>query len=94
MGASLLTDHKSEIIAQAEAYLEKLRAATAAVHERLRAGILRARPQAHADEPMPEPSSFEAPRRESDDPIFATREFDLPPEVGGGLVDFDWKDSE
>jgi len=85
--------------AQAEAYLEELRAATAAAHDRLRAGIMRLQPQTHVDEPMPEPV-YQEPSRATDDPIFATREFDVPPSAVAGLVDFDtdaggipiWKD--
>jgi hypothetical protein len=92
-GVPLLTDHEQEIIAQAQAYLEDLRSETEAVHERLRTGMLRLRPQAH-DEPVSEPPADATPR-EADDPIFATREFGAPPEaVGDGLVDFDWKEPE
>ena len=82
-----MTDHRAEIIAQAQAYLENLRAAAAAAHERLKAGVMRLQPHAHVDEPVPPPSEDE-PLPEVD-PIFATREFDVPPEAVGGLVDFD-----
>lgn len=83
-----MTDHRAEISAQAETYLEELRAAAAAAHERLRAGILRLQPQAPVDEPVPDEPFEDEPLPETD-PIFATREFDMPPEVLGGLVDFD-----
>jgi hypothetical protein len=66
-----------EIVERAQAYLEDIQAATAAVHERLRAGILRLRPQPEEreDEPMPDPMAARS------DPIFNTREFDLPTEI-------------
>lgn len=83
-----MTDHRAEISAQAETYLEELRAAAAAAHERLRAGILRLQPQAQFDEPVPEEPFEDEPLPETD-PIFATREFDVPAEALGGLVDFD-----
>ncbi len=97
IGASLLTNHIQEIVKQAEAYLEELRAAAAAVQERIRAGMLRLQPQ--EDEPMPD-SQSEAPARELD-PIFATREFEVPPDSvphsepgrsSAGLVSFDDED--
>jgi hypothetical protein len=83
-----MTDHRAEIIAQAQKYLEDLRAAAAAAHERLKAGVMRLQPQAHADDPVPEPPFEDEPLPEVD-PIFATREFDVPPEAVSGLVDFD-----
>jgi hypothetical protein len=48
---------------------------------------MRLRPQAPADElPVPELDGQFPPEL---DPIFATREFDVPPQaVGGSLVDF------
>lgn len=49
---------------QADAYLEELRTATAAAHERLRAGTM------ISNQPEPRPEA---------DPIFATREFTVPP---------------
>lgn len=83
-----MTDHRAEINAQAEAYLEELRAAASAAHERLMAGVMRLQPQVHGDEPVP-PAEFEDEPLPDTDPIFATREFDVPPEVVAGLVDFD-----
>lgn len=83
-----MTDHRAEISAKAEAYLEELRAAAAAAHERLRAGVMRLHPQAQIDEPVPEAEFEDEPLPEVD-PIFATREFDVPPEAVGGLVNFD-----
>lgn len=85
MEVRLLTDHHSELAAQAEIYLEELRAATAAAHDRLRAGLLRLQPQAQDDEPMLQGDDRFPPEL---DPIFATREFDVPPAAVGGLVDF------
>lgn len=81
-----MAGHAEAINAQAEAYLEELRAATAAAHERLRAGLLRLQPQANDDEPMLEGGGEGFPPEL--DPIFATREFDVPPAAVGGLVDF------
>lgn len=83
-----MTDHRAEIIAQAQAFLEELRAAAAAAHDRLMAGVVRLHPQAPSDEPVPEAEFVDEPLPESD-PIFATREFDVPPEALAGLVDFD-----
>ncbi len=83
-----MTDHRAEISAKAEAYLEQLRAAVAAAHDRLKAGVMRLRPQARVDDAVPEPEIEDEPLPERD-PIFATREFDVPPEAVGGLVDFD-----
>lgn len=83
-----MTDHRAEINAQAEAYLEELRAAAAAAHERVMAGVVRLQPQVQSDEPVP-PVEFEDEPMPETDPIFATREFDVPPEVAAGLVDFD-----
>lgn len=50
---------------------------------------MRLQPQAHVDEPVSEPVYREQPRA-TDDPIFATREFDIPPSAVPGLVDFDY----
>ncbi len=36
---------------------------------------MRLHPQAHVDEPVPDPERF------VDDPIFMTREFDVPPQA-------------
>ena len=85
-----MTNHRAEISAQAEAYLEELQAAAAAAHERLRAGVMRLHPQAQMDEPVPEEPFEDEPLPETD-PIFATREFDMPREAAEalGLVDFD-----
>lgn len=49
---------------------------------------MRLHPQAHADESVPQVEFEDEPLPEVD-PIFATREFDVPPEAVGGLVDFD-----
>jgi hypothetical protein len=83
-----MTDHRAEINAKAQTYLEELLAAAAAAHDRLRAGIMRLQPQAQFDEAVPEPQFEDEPLPEAD-PIFATREFDVPPEALGGLVNFD-----
>ena len=83
-----MTDHRAEIIAQAQAYLAELQAACAAAHERLRAGVMRLQPQAPVDDVVPEPPFEDEPLPETD-PIFATREFDVPPEVLAGLVNFE-----
>jgi hypothetical protein len=53
-----------------------LRAAAAAAQERLRAGILRLEDQPQHDV-VPE------------DPIFATREFDVPPQAVAGLINWE-----
>jgi hypothetical protein len=82
-----MTDHRAELSAQAEAYLQELRAAAAAAHERVMAGV-RLQPQVHVDEPVPQAEFVEEQLPETD-PIFATREFDVPPEALAGLVDFD-----
>lgn len=82
-----MTDHRAEINAQAQAYLQELRAAAAAAHERVMAGV-RLQPQVQHDEPVPQADFVEEPLPETD-PIFATREFDVPPEALAGLVDFD-----
>ena len=87
-----MTDHRAEINAQAEAYLEELAAASAAAHERLRAGVMRLQPQAQMDDFVPEAEFEDEPLPEVD-PIFATREFDVPPQAVGGLVDFDTLES-
>jgi hypothetical protein len=87
-----MTDHRAEINAQAEAYLEELQAAAAAAHERLRNGVMRLQPQTQRDDFAPEPEFEDEPLPEQD-PIFATREFDVPPEALGGLVDFDTLES-
>jgi hypothetical protein len=42
----------------------------------------------HATEPVPQAQFVEEPLPDAD-PIFATREFDVPPEALAGLVDFD-----
>lgn len=74
-------DHKAELIAQAQAYLQKLQAATQAARERVYAGVappfLQVPGAAHDVLP-------EAPRI-AEDPIFATREFDLPEELFDAL---------
>jgi hypothetical protein len=85
-----MTDHRAEIDAQAQSYLEDLHAAAAAAHERLRAGVLRLQPQAQFDDAAP---AFEDEPLPEADPIFATREFDVPPEAIGGLVDFNTLES-
>jgi hypothetical protein len=87
-----MTNHRAEIDAQAQSYLEDLHAAAAAAHERLRAGVLRLQPQAQFDDAVPEPA-FEDEQLPEADPIFATREFDVPPEAIGGLVDFNTLES-
>jgi hypothetical protein len=87
-----MTNHRAEINAQAEAYLEELHAAAAAAHERLKAGVTRLQPQAPVDDVMPGPEFEDEPLPEVD-PIFATREFDVPPEALGGLVDLDTLES-
>ena len=87
-----MTDHRAEINAQAQAYLEELQAATAAAHERLKAGVTRLQPQAQFDDFVPA-GGFEDEPLPQVDPIFATREFDVPPEALGGLVDFDTLES-
>jgi hypothetical protein len=83
-----MTDHHAEIDAQAQAYLEELQAAAAAAHERLKAGVMRLQPQAQFDDSVPAGHFEDEPLPEAD-PIFATREFDVPPQALGGLVDFD-----
>jgi hypothetical protein len=80
-----MVNHRAEISAQAEAYLEELRAAAAAAHERLASGVLRLLPQAH-DDPVPQEPFEDEPLPEVD-PIFATREFDMPREALQGLAD-------
>lgn len=82
-----MTDHRAELNALAQAYLEELRAAAAAAHERVMAGV-RLQPQVPVDEPVPLDEFVDEPLPEVD-PIFATREFDVPPEALAGLVDFD-----
>lgn len=83
-----MIDHCTEINAQASAYLEELQAAAAAAHERLKAGVMRLQPQAQFDDFVPAGGFEDEPLPEAD-PIFATREFDIPPQALGGLVDFD-----
>lgn len=83
-----MTDHRAEIDAQAQAYLEELRAAAAAAHERVMAGVVRLQPQVRSDEAVA-PAEFEDEPVPEADPIFATREFDVPPEAVAGLVNFD-----
>jgi hypothetical protein len=85
-GCLLTSQHSEAINAQAEAYLDELRAATAAAHERLRAGVTRLLPQA-LDAPVAHELDDQFPPEL--DPIFATREFDVPPQAVGGLVSFD-----
>lgn len=53
---------------------------------------MRLQPQAHVDDFVPEPEFEDEPLPEVD-PIFATREFDVPPAAVGGLVDFDTVES-
>jgi hypothetical protein len=84
-GCLLTSQHSEAINAQAEVYLDELRAATAAAHERLRAGVMRLLPQAD-DVPVTHELDDQFPPET--DPIFATREFDVPPQAVGGLVDF------
>lgn len=79
---------KSAIDQQAETYLHELRAAAAEAQDRLRAGLLRLQPQAAADHLAEQQPDDRFPPEL--DPIFATREFDVPTEVvGGALVSFD-----
>ena len=87
-----MTDHRAEINAQAEAYLEELQAAAAAAHERLKAGVTRLQPQMPMDDFVPTADFEDEPVPEVD-PIFATRELDVPREAVGGLVDFDTLES-
>jgi hypothetical protein len=87
-----MIDHCAEINAQAQAYLEELQAAAAAAHERLKAGVMRLQPQAQLDDVVPADVFEDEPLPETD-PIFATREFDVPPSALGGLVDFDTLES-
>jgi hypothetical protein len=86
----LLTDKaeaaRTAINAQAETYLDELRAATSAAHERLRSGVMRSHPQAAVEEPPVNELDDQFPPEL--DPIFATREFDVPAQAVGGLVDF------
>ncbi|HKU67581.1 MAG TPA: hypothetical protein VJP85_07395 [Candidatus Baltobacteraceae bacterium] len=83
-----MTDHHAEINAQAQAYLEELHAAAAAAHERLKAGVMRLQPQMQVDDAPPLVDFEDETLREAD-PIFSTREFDVPPQALGGLVDLD-----
>jgi hypothetical protein len=53
---------------------------------------MRLQPQTQRDDFAPEPEFEDEPLPEQD-PIFATREFDVPPEALGGLVDFDTLES-
>ena len=87
-----MTDHRTEINAQASAYLEELQAAAAAAHERLKAGVMRLQPQAQFDDFVPAGGFEDEPLPEAD-PIFATREFDIPPQALDGLVDFNTLES-
>ena len=82
-----MTDHRAEINAQARVYLEELRAAAAAAHDRIRAGV-HLHAQARTDDALPEEPAGDRPVAHAD-PIFATREFDTTPETAGGLVNFD-----
>jgi hypothetical protein len=87
-----MPDHRAEIVALAQGFIEELQAAVAAAHERLRTGTLRfgaALPEEHAGEPLSAPEDLVAARVRESDPIFATREFDLPAEVADSLVTFD-----
>ncbi|HET7812854.1 MAG TPA: hypothetical protein VFL13_00620 [Candidatus Baltobacteraceae bacterium] len=70
-------DHKAELIAQAQAYLQELHAATQAARERVYAGV--AAP--FLDAPGAAPDVLPAAPRIAEDPIFATREFELPESV-------------
>lgn len=49
---------------------------------------MRLQPQAPVDDVVPEPPFEDEPLPETD-PIFATREFDVPPEALAGLVNFE-----
>ena len=49
---------------------------------------MRLQPQAQFDDFVPAGGFEDEPLPEAD-PIFATREFDVPPQALGGLVDFD-----
>lgn len=81
-------DHRAQIAAKTEVYLEEVRAATAAAHDRLRSGMLRLQPQTDLPEPSYDDELLPDPARVAEDPIFATRSFDVPEELTGGLVDF------
>jgi hypothetical protein len=83
------TVHVQALLAQADAYLEDVRAATAAAHDRVTEGIRRLHPQAFVDEPVS--AALVGGFPEELDPIFATREFDVPQAAVGGLID--WKES-
>lgn len=83
-----MINHHAEITAQAQAYLEELRAAAAAAHERLKAGVMLLQPQAQFDDFVPQASFEDEPLPEMD-PIFATRSFNVPETAVAGLVDFD-----
>lgn len=73
---------RDAIDAQARAYLDELRAAVAAAHERVRSALLRLGAPAAASFAQPEPELPQEPGVPfGDDPIFTTREFDLPPEA-------------
>jgi hypothetical protein len=91
MDGCLLTfsagEAQAALNAQAETYLQELRAATAEAQDRLRAGLLRLQPQAAADDFVEQQPDDRFPPEL--DPIFATREFDVPPQAVGGLVSFD-----
>ncbi len=89
MEGCLLTDHRSEVSERAEAYLEELRAATAAAHERLRMGVMRLHPQAPIEVDQAPAQALDGEFPPELDPIFATREFDVPAEAVGALVSFD-----
>lgn len=69
------TDHKGELLARAQQFLDELRTAAAAARERVFAGVAR------APDLMPAQVLSDLPARFDTDPIFATREFDLPAEV-------------
>jgi len=53
---------------------------------------MRLQPQAQVDDFVPEAEFEDEPLPEVD-PIFATREFDVPPQAVGSLVDFDTLES-
>ncbi len=53
---------------------------------------MRLQPQALVDDVMPQVEFEDEPLPDMD-PIFATREFDVPPQALGGIVDFDTLES-
>ena len=77
---------REEIAAQARAYLDELREAASAAHERLNSALLRLGAPEPAmpfqgSEPAAEPPEEPLVSPSGDDPIFTTREFDMPPEA-------------